>query len=101
MGKQPVIAHANAQASCNPPEEDRQQDWFPGKIEKCRASADVEGGHKESRNPIHRLGKCLVVFSVAIHDPVPFVSGQSVALFGPSRFSTVFQAFTHCRLNRK
>src|SRR6266478_2665393 len=46
MSKQPVVAHADAQASGNPPQEHRNQESFPGEKEERRDGAHVKQAHK-------------------------------------------------------
>jgi len=46
MGEQPVVAHPDAQASGNPPQEHRDQKSLPGKEEKRRDRAHVEQAHE-------------------------------------------------------
>lgn len=52
MSKEPVIAHANSQASGNPPQEQGDEESLPREKEKGGNGADVEQGHEESSDPI-------------------------------------------------
>src|SRR5581483_7245293 len=60
MGKQAMIAHANSQASCDPPERERGNQGLPGEKEKRRHRAGVKCNHECGSDPVN-----LVVFARA------------------------------------
>jgi len=82
MRKEPMVAHPDSQTSCNPPQQNCHQERLPSEKEKCRYCTDVKRDHEGSRNPIHRLSKCLVTV-IAGHGPVPFVCGRLSLLISP------------------
>ena len=53
MREQAVIAHSDAEASGDPPQESRNQECLPRKEKKCSNCTYVKSGHKESCDPIH------------------------------------------------
>ena len=65
MRQQPVVAHSDAQASSNPPQDEEHSQGLPAKKEKCRNRADVERTQKNGRGPVNRLFKCFVVYQNA------------------------------------
>ena len=52
MSEEAVIAHANSQASRNPPQKQGDEEGLPREKEKGDDGADVEKGHEESGDPI-------------------------------------------------
>src|SRR5437660_306220 len=61
MGQQPVIAHADAQASSHPPQHQRQQHGLPTEHEKSGDRAEVKYHHKKSSKWSDRTLKSAVV----------------------------------------
>jgi hypothetical protein len=52
VSEQSVIAHPDAQAACNPPQENRDQQSFPREKEECGHRAHVKHCHEYGRDPI-------------------------------------------------
>jgi hypothetical protein len=52
MREQAVIAHADAEASREPPKKNSQQQRFPAEKEKCGDGADVKQAQKKCASPI-------------------------------------------------
>src|SRR5580692_9794685 len=52
MREQPMVAHTNAQASRNPPEEHRHQKSFPGKEEECGNRPHMKQAHEGCGYPV-------------------------------------------------
>ncbi len=50
MSEQAVVAHAYAEAPCNPIQEDRHDERRPAKQEQSRHGADVQENEEECRN---------------------------------------------------
>src|SRR3954447_16570771 len=57
MSQQAVIAHADAEAAGDVPEDCRQSQRLPGEKEECSHSTDVEGHHEGCGDPTDRLRK--------------------------------------------
>jgi hypothetical protein len=55
VGKQTVIAYADAQADAGIPKHGRNGESLPGKEEKRQYRAQVKQGHKGDREPVQRL----------------------------------------------
>src|SRR5258708_26443857 len=51
--QQPVVSHANAQASRNPPQEHGDEQGLPGKEKERRHNSDVKEPHEYRRHPIN------------------------------------------------
>ena len=64
MREQPVIGHADSKAACHPPQEDRDQQSFPGEKEESRDGSDVKGRHKSGGNPIDLVLTSLCSFQI-------------------------------------
>src|ERR1700733_9102949 len=52
MRQQAVIAHADAEASRDPPEKDQCEKSFPTEEEKCGDGSDVKQEHERGGNPV-------------------------------------------------
>jgi hypothetical protein len=63
MGKQAMVAHADAQAPGDAIEDDRYGKRFPRKQKQSGDSADVEQKHEGSGGPIQRLLKSAIFFA--------------------------------------
>jgi hypothetical protein len=61
MGKQAVIAHANAQAAGNPPHHQAKDQGLPGKEENSGQGAQMESDHDGGDAPVDGLMKGAVV----------------------------------------
>jgi hypothetical protein len=55
MREQPVITHSDAEATRQPPQEDRNPKRLPGEVKECNDCSDVEDCHKNSSQPIHPI----------------------------------------------
>src|SRR5581483_5391083 len=55
MSEQPVIAHANAEASRYPPEKKRDKQCFPGEEKQGDDGADVKCRHENCCDPINLI----------------------------------------------
>ena len=62
--QQAVIAHADAQAAGNPPQEHRDEECLPGEEEQCGDRANVKCGHETRRNPVHFIFFRLSFFQI-------------------------------------
>jgi hypothetical protein len=58
MGEQPMVAHADSQASRQPPQEKADGCGLPSEEEKGSDSSNVEQHHEEGGDPIEWLLKC-------------------------------------------
>jgi hypothetical protein len=47
-----MVAHPDAEATRYPPQENRNEESFPGKEEQRRNSANVKGGHEKCGDPV-------------------------------------------------
>jgi hypothetical protein len=56
-----MVAHANAEASGDPPKNNRQRQRLPGEKEQRGDRADMKCQHKKGCGPINGLRKCFVV----------------------------------------
>jgi hypothetical protein len=61
MGEQSVVAHADAEASGNPPKYSRKHKRFPAEKEQRGNRADMKCKHEKGCGPINGLRKCFVV----------------------------------------
>ena len=61
MGEEAVIAHADAEASGDPPEEDGDEERLPMKHEECGDGADVEDDEDGDGEPDYRLREGTIV----------------------------------------
>src|SRR5229473_2167349 len=82
VGQQPVITHADAHASGQPPQENRDGQVFPAEHEQCRNGADVESQHEKRSSPIQRLLKGSVSLEDA-HGPCVLKNNLCSNLFPP------------------
>jgi hypothetical protein len=55
MGEQTVIAHADAKATGDPPQENGNPKRLPGKVKKCNYRPDMKSRHKKDSQPIHLI----------------------------------------------
>ena len=53
MSEQAMVAHADAEAARNPPQEAGNEKCLPGKEEQRCNCADVKGPHKNGRDPVN------------------------------------------------
>jgi hypothetical protein len=53
VGEQAVIAHADAQASGNPPEKDGDEESLPGKEKERDDGSDVKQAHESGSDPVN------------------------------------------------
>src|SRR5262252_3090472 len=71
MGKKTVVAHANAQAAGDPPQENGDEKCRPGKKEKSGNSAQVKKSHGRSRAPVDSIfAGPLFAQAEIVHGPV-------------------------------
>src|SRR5579862_7398408 len=59
-----MIGHADAQAACNPPEENRNQQGFPGEKEERCNGPDMKQSHESCRDPVDFVFRCLRFFQI-------------------------------------
>jgi len=52
-----MVSHADAEASGNPPQGERDEEGLPGEEEECDYGSDVEGDEEEGRDPDDGLGE--------------------------------------------
>ena len=64
MREQSVIRHADSQAACHPPQEDRDQQSFPCEKEESRDGSDVKGRHEGGSDPIDLVLASLCSFQI-------------------------------------
>jgi hypothetical protein len=61
MGEKPMVSHADAEASGDPPQQDREQERLPTEYEQGNQSANVKRHHKGASKPNDGLCKSPVV----------------------------------------
>jgi hypothetical protein len=61
MGEKPMVSHADAEASGDPPQQDREQERLPTEYEQGNQSANVKRHHKGGSKPNDGLCKSPVV----------------------------------------
>src|SRR6516225_2190178 len=62
VSEKTVIAHANAEASRNPPHKNGKDECFPGEKKDGREGTHMQAQHNQSYSPIYWLLKCSVAF---------------------------------------
>ncbi len=77
MREQAVVAHADAQTAGNPPKHNCREKRLPAKKEKRSHGSNMKRDHEESRDRIHRLGKCFVALQSLEHSLSPFLLALS------------------------
>src|SRR5580698_2678076 len=70
MSKQPMISHAYANATGNPPQDHGDQERLPGEHKQSCDSAKVKRNHNEGSHPNNRLLKCPVVLEDLRHSHI-------------------------------
>ena len=61
MGQEAVVSHSDAEASGDPPKEDRNEERFPGEEEERSYRSNMKGDHKEGCYPDDGLRKRSVI----------------------------------------
>ena len=61
MREQAVVAHADAEAAGNPPQEKRQKKRLPGEEEQGGNRAQMKQNHDGRREPVHTVGVRLLL----------------------------------------
>src|SRR5690348_3180646 len=71
--EQPVIAHANSEASGNPPQKRRKEECFPREEKQSRNCPDVKGNHERGGNPVNlSVGRRFLCYRLDVHDFLPY-----------------------------
>jgi len=67
MGEEPVVAHTDAEAYADPPQQNCERQRLPAEHKKRRYGSDVKNNHDQRCDPNDRLFECLVALKNCHH----------------------------------